>query len=292
MKCLLFVCLLAGVAEAGATKPPEGWTADPTLAASVANQASRQPHFGGLKATATAEAFRAPDLSGALYITRVVANATDAQRNQAASTELDELTAVLTRQNTKPAEYREENGTNLLRAFVVWTASGNVTTWSQMIVAGDAQQLVAVTAECVFNAEAPKPAIQACTNALGQLEAGIDLKARVPLERTRPSATPAPAPAAGSQSRNSSLVEGGVPVLPPRQIPADRQRERDDRPIYVGGGLVVFAALFWWNRKRREKFEKEDGGEPPTARRAKRRDADADDLHAAAADDGKEEPRS
>jgi hypothetical protein len=282
-RVLLLVCVAAGVARAGALKPPAGWTADPALAASVANQASRAPHFGGLKAVATAEAFRAPDKSGALYVTRIAATVTEAaQRDAAASTELDELTAVLARQHTTPETYREEPSDTALKAFVVYGSAG-VTTWSQMIVAGDAQQLVAVIGECVFNAEAPKPAIEACTKSLAELEAGIDLGARVPLKRlvNQPPAPVAPPPGAGSQS--TSLVEGGVPMLPPRQIPADRQRtEPDRRPIYVGAGLVAFAALFWWNRKRRDKFEREDRGEPVAKRPKRSRDADADDLHAAA----------
>ena len=234
-----FACA-AGAASAGTITPPPRWTADPAIAAAVSQRVAALPHFGGLPASVTVEAYRAPG-GAALYATRVVANVAAAERDRAATAELE--------------------GTTRQRATDRRTLDG-VAPRSRVVIAADTQQLVAVTGECVLADATPDVVATACAAALATLEPGVALDRREPLRivAREPTDVVSDAPILG---------EGGRATLPPMAIPNE---QTDRRPVYLGGALVVTALATWWNRRRRERFDRE-----PDA------DADADDLHAAAA---------
>lgn len=257
---------LAGVADAGTVTPPARWTSDPETAASLSRTLGAVPHFAGRNATVTTEAYRAPGNAGALYVTRVVANAAPADRDRAATAELAELAAPVTRQGVRPDETKQRaTNDRTLDGEIAWRDSSGVATRSRIVIAADSQQLVAVIGECMVAGETPDGVGAACAAALATLDPGIALA-----NRERIQLVPGESEAvAGSPIASSGPVlrDGAAhPTLTPMSIPPD-ERETDRRPIYVGAGLVVLACIFWWNRRRRERFEP---------------DADADDLHAAA----------
>ncbi len=301
MKLALLLLALGGVAHAGSVKPPAGWTSHESAAASLAQQLGAVPHFAGLQSIVSTEVYR-PPTGGSLYVTRVVANAKPVERDHAASVELGEIRASFRRAGDaarpESAGNRFDDATKQLEGYRRWTdASTKVTTSTRMVIAADAQQLVAVMGECVLGEDASVDVITTCRHALDSLDAGIALAARVPmtidLKALDAAERPPAAPTAGSSSGPSLVESGERPSLPPMQIPQD-PREPDRRPIFVGFGLIVLALVFYWNRKNREKlerqYEKETADKPaaePESKPAKS-DRDADDLHAAAEDDTKE----
>jgi hypothetical protein len=267
----ILLALLAASAGAAVT-PPAGWQRDAELAESVAAQLAKLPHFGGLPAgTIATTAFRAPG-GGALYVTTLAVNATAAQRDAAASAELAELGAAATRLGIAP-ELGVTAENKLLIGTAIWRdPDAKLTTRSRIVIAASAQQVVAITGECMLADDAAQALVAACTAALGTIEPDLPAADRVPLTRVAPSTTP-PAPPSGLAPL-PSFVEGPRPTLPPMSFPPPRS-DADRRPVYIGLGLVALAALFWWNRRRRDHFEREDrGGDEP--------DPDADDLHDAA----------
>jgi hypothetical protein len=306
---LVILGLLAGVAGAAPVTPPKQWTPDASSAVSLSQTLGNVPHFGGVRSVVTAEVYRAPS-GGALFVTRVAANVTAAQRDAAATAELDELRATLRRQGAgaKPESWaqRAHPDTKLLEAALAWRdVTAGLAMSSRAVIAGDGQQLVAVSGECVLAADAPAEITSACLAALATLDPGIAPAGRVALAIAGESAT-AGAEAGGPQAISETamprpsdrmadspsmqaplLDDGKRPALPPITIPPERSTDR--RPIYVGGGLVVLALLFWWNRKQRERFDREDEGPKQGDKQGEKTkpasaegDADADDLHAAA----------
>lgn len=302
----VLVGLLGGFAEAAPVIPPKLWAPDASSAVSLSQTLGNVPHFGGVRSVVTAEVYRAPS-GGSLVVTRAAANVTAEQRDAAATAELDELRATLRRQGAgaKPESWaqRANPDTKLLEAALAWRdLTAGLAISSRAVIAGDGQQLVAVSGECVLSVDAPAEITSACLAALATLDPGIAPAARITLAIVGESAT-AGAEAGGSQAISETAVprdgsrlagspsmqaplleDGSRPALQPMPIPPEHTQDR--RPIYVGGGLVVFAALFWWNRKRRERFEREDEDKKrgDTRRASGGGDADGDDLHAAAAD--------
>lgn len=295
---IILTCLAGTAAAAPGVTPPKGWIPDEPTAISLSRKLAAVPHFGGVPAIVATEAYRAPTGKGALYLTRVAANIKPEDRNKAATAELDEIRASMRRQGAaEPWAPSANPDTKLLVAALSWRdASTNLAISSVTIVAADAQQLVAITGECIFAAEVvAEPTNElapACREALRTLDPGIEPGTRVALTLAGdPAATsPVTAPSMGP-STAPLLGDGERPKLEPKAFP-QQSRDQDRRPIYVGGGLVVLALVFWWNRRRRERFEADydarakrtgpDQPEDEAADAGVSGDGDADDLHAAA----------
>lgn len=283
LSVLGWICVLgAGTAQAATVTEPAGWKLDASRSASLTRTLGELSHFGGLPSVATAYVYTAPT-GGALYVTRVTANASEAARDAAASAQLDELVAAVRRQGATPDTWdRRALDGKLLESRIAWRdARAGLATEGRTIVAGDLAHLVAVSGECVLAADAPADVATACKAALATLDTGIDAAARVELKlaaETPPVKLPATtAPSMSAPAMNAPIGQGTG--FEPIEIPPAKA-EPDRRPIYVGAGLIVLALVFWWNRKQREQVEREHGETPPRRRRA--RDADAEDLHAAA----------
>lgn len=293
-RALLALVVLGGIAHAEAVKAPLGWGIDHEMADALASRASGVPHFGDAQAIAIARVFRAPGQPVTLYVTRVEANVKTG-RDVAATAELDEVRGAMRRAGLKPEaeSQRSDAVTKQLEAAVSWRdTSLGIATSSRIVIAGDAQRLVAVLGECVsplgVDADAVKTLVATCNLALATLDTDVDPATRVPLEIVDVTAgvDPTAAAAATAGSGRSNPFEaprldatGPRPAMPPMTIAAP---ESDRRPIYIGAGILVLALLFWWNRQRRERFEREDA----------KTDEDADDLHAAAEDQEQEKDKS
>ena len=77
---------------------------------------------------------------------------------------------------------------------------------SRVIVAADAQQMVAVIGECLFAADTAKEVDAPCAAALATLDLGLPPAGRVDLAIVKTTPAPTPAPATGSSSRQSVSV--------------------------------------------------------------------------------------
>jgi hypothetical protein len=284
----------ASAAEAAPVKPPVGWTSDPEAALSLSKKAAEVPHFGHATSPLTS-VYRAPAHSayngGALYVTRIFATPKPEERDRAVTIELGELDAAIKRAGdnavAEPSTARTIPDLKLLEGRSTWRdkATG-IQTITRMIVAADDKQVVSVTGECVLAGDAAADIVKACNAALASLDPEIPVESRVVLNRVAGAVpTPAPPQPTGSATPGPSMLEGSSdrPALPPMTIPQE-QREPDRRPVYVGIGLVVLAVLFYWNRKNREKLER--AYEERVGKAEAKRDRDADDLHAAARDEG------
>ncbi len=299
MKLALLLLALGGVAHAAPVKPPAGWSGDQAAAVSLAQKVGPLSHFGGLPSVVTTSVYR-PAAGGSLFVTKLSSNAKTEERDRAATAELIEVDASMQRAGSaakSESDARTSEAQQLIASRRWIDTTTGVVTDSRIVVAADAQQLVAVMGECVLAGDASADVVTACKTALASLDPEIPVAARVPLAihaaTIDAAAKPAPVPAAGSASGPSLVESGERPSLPPMQIPQD-SREPDRRPILVGLGLIVLALVFYWNRKNREKlerkYEKATADKPATDPESKpaRSDRDADDLHAAAEDDTKE----
>jgi len=288
IRAILVLLALEGLAGAEAVKPPVGWGIDQEMADALATRAGAVPHFGDQKVIAIARVFRAPGQPVSLFVTRVEANIT-AARDIAATAELEEVRGPVRRAGMKPdSESRKADVvTKQLEGAVAWRdVSLGIVTSSRIVIAADAQRVVAVLGECVspIESDATKLLVTTCNLALATLETDIAPASRVPLAivDVTKGVDPQAAVAAGSGRSNPFEAPrldatGPRPAMPPMSVPPDRETDR--RPIYIGGGIVVLALLFWWNRKRRDRFEREDATKEAPA------DDDADALHAAAEPD-------
>ncbi|MEJ7598812.1 MAG: hypothetical protein WKG01_12970 [Kofleriaceae bacterium] len=274
------------VVHAESVKPPGGWVVDAPRADALALQVAALPHFGDTRALVTAKAFRAPDPHrAALYVTRLEGNIPVIARDVAATAELAEVRGSMRRAGAAPdvSTQRVDPATKLIEGEVTWGDPGTgIVTTSRIVIAGDAQRLVAVLGECVMPGDAAPAIVTACKGALASLDPDLPVTARVEiaivdvLAGVDPAAIAAAAAHGSARSSDAPRLDASGPrtTLPPMTIPQDRETDR--RPIYIGGGIVILAILFYWNRQRREKFEREDAVTDAEV------DADGDDLHAAA----------
>jgi hypothetical protein len=270
-RALAIVCLLAGSAAAETTfvKPPAGWTRADDQARSLAAKTNEVSHFGGAKSLATAEAFVAPTgYAAGLYITAVVGKVAD-HRDAAARVEVDSFLAAPKRaQLSSPQVSVEKTASAVdpakkqIDATVTWTdQQTGISTASRMIVVADAENIIAVTAEC-SHGEMKGAHVDACLAALATLDPGVALDKRQPISLAPEGSEPPPGPDATGPKPSlrppSTMSDGSRAPMPPINIQStETKRTTDKRPVYVGLGIVALAALFWWNRRRRERFEKE-----------------------------------
>jgi hypothetical protein len=285
MRAFVILMMLAGAARAGTITPPAGWTSDPETAVRLDKHLD---HFGGLPTQATFEVYRPATAGAVLYVTFAQAAVAAAKRDAAASAELEELRAEVKRHGgdakVESSSQAVDPAKQQIEGVLRWRdAAMGLVVSTRIVMAADAQRVLAVRGECMLAADAPAALVKACEDALATLDVGL-ATGRVALAITAteaPAATAAEPPASGSNGPPAArLDDGSRAVLPPIPV-APKARETDRRPIYVGGGLIVLAAAFWWNRRRREKFErdeKQERGVPADD------DGDGEDLHEAAAD--------
>ena len=265
--------VVAGTAVASPTPmvtPPAGWHADPERGSALATKLGALQHFGGAAASVAVEAYAPSAGTIALVVTRVSADKLPGSRDQAVRAALDELGA---RDGTF------DEATKQLRAARTRTDQGLVLD-AQLVIAADAEHVVAVTGECLDASTDPALAA-ACAAALRTLDTGVPLAQRVTLAPAHAGTPPPEVEPARGADTHAQFRDGTRVVLPPMAIAQDKPAV-DRRPIYIGAGLVVLAMVFYWNRRRRDRFDREDAPDD-------HRDDDGDDLHAAARGDAKDD---
>ncbi len=300
MRLALLFLALGGVAHAETFQAPAGWVADSTTAVSLSKRLGDMPHFGGLRTVVVTEVFQTTGAS--LYVTKMsasIAGLDEAARNKAASAQLDEVmvlapTRMIGKAITEASDARDNASPHALEGTHRWhDADTKITSNSRIVIAADAQQLVAVIGECLLAADVSKEVDSTCAASLATLDPYLAPASRVDLSIVKAASSahgPAPAPASGSSSGPSLVDSGERPSLAPMEIPQE-QREPDRRPIYVGLGLIVLAVIMYFNRKNRQKLERDyeqrsadKADQDKEARPARARGDDGDDLHAAAAE--------
>ena len=201
---------------------PAGWTGGASQ--ELVEQTGHQSHFGGVHGVIEAERYDGANV--VLYVTRV--GATTAAPGDAAEAELSLF--------AHPVAGRKIDD----KAITVESAwhDGEVSGTARMVVAADANRIVAVKGECYAGAQAKPDAIAACTQALSTLDPGIAPADRIAIPA--PSTMPA-VPQLSTPGPSETHV--AMPPMTVTQAP-------DRRPVYVGVGLIVIAAIFWWNRRR------------------------------------------
>ncbi len=288
MKALLALVLVTSVAHAtpGAMiTAPKGWTPDPERAAGLAQKEQALKHFGGAKVIVAAEAYVPSTPGVALFVTRVTSETLLGPQPAAARIAVDDFFA------SAPKPYAQlDSYDSQLRQFVVHTEVADLTvhtqTVSRMVIVFDATRVVTVRGDCLSADAATGGDVNACTQALWTLDAGIPLAQRMEVTVAAAAAVPEPEPTR-TLPQPASITDGQNVHLSPMTI-AQAKPDADRRPIYVGAGIVVLAAVFWWNRRQRERFDREDangGSRRDRVRERSRSDDDADDLAAAARGD-------
>lgn len=289
MRALLGVLVLTAVAQAapGAmVTPPKGWLPDPERAASLAQKEQALAHFGGAKVTVAVEAYLPVKPGVALFVTRVSSETLPGPQPAAARIAVDEFLARAPKPHDKRDGYDPAT-----RQYTAHTETADTTvhtqTVSHLVVVFDATRVVTVRGDCISADGAEGGDVNACTQALWTLDAGIPLDQRTAVTLAAPAPPEAVTPPAPMELKPQTSITDGQDVhLAPMTI-AQTKSDPDRRPIYIGAGIVVLAVVFWWNRRQRERFEREDAGEParPGKRPRPRDDDDAEDLAAAARGD-------
>lgn len=241
--------------------PPSAWTSDVSQASALAEKLNALPHFGGAPSLATTEVYIASGSPAALYVTAVAGKVTN-DRDTAARVAVDSFLgaarrAQLASQQVAVLESEEkvDSAGKQVTARLHWRDDeAGTQTRAALIVAADAENMIAVTGECVSGADTRPAETAACEQALATLNPGISESARVELALA-PAGTAPPEPP--SARVPATMTDGSRTPLPPMIVPSEPPRTTDRRPMYVGLGIVLLAALFWWNRRRRDRFDDE-----------------------------------
>jgi hypothetical protein len=260
-----------GLALAGPlVTPPPGWSADEDHARALAAKASEVAQLGGVRGVATTQVFR-PAPPGATLIVTLVAAKVATDREVAARGAVDDLHATSRRAALTGAKVVEDGWqervdpvARQVEASLAWRdPDAGVATTARLVLAADAETMIAVIGECVARADAAAELIDACQAALATLDPGIPAERRVALSLAPVGTEPPLAePAAGAPAREPARMDDGSRAPLPPMVIAPEPRRTDRRPVYVGLGIMVIAALFWLNRRRRARFEPEPSGEP------------------------------
>ncbi len=271
-RAIAIVMLLGAVAHADGTKPlvkaPDGWKADAEQANALAAKANGLTHFGGARSVATADVFVSPEPGGALFVTAIAAKVAADARDASARVAIDELGDATKRASLAGSgivvdswETKVDPAAKEVRGTLQWrdTKAGTQTN-ARIVIVGDAENMVAVTGECVTAAGGPKTLVDACTAALATLDPGVEQGRRVEIALAAPgTAPPEPVvPPAATVRGPSTMTDATHTPLPPIQVSAPEKPPTDRRPVYVGLGIVILAAVFWWNHNRRARFEKDE----------------------------------
>jgi hypothetical protein len=196
-------------------------------------------HFGGARSLATADVYVSPEPGAALFVTAVAAKVAPDAREASARVAIDELGDTTKRASLAGSgivvdswETKVDPATKEVRGTLAWrdTKAGTQTN-ARIVIVADAENMVAVTGECVSAVGGPKPVADACIAALGTLDPGIEPGKRVDVALAAPGTAP-PEPAAPTTAPPAKV--GGpatmsdathVP-LPPIQVSTRRNRPR------------------------------------------------------------------
>ena len=250
-RAVVFVMLLGGC-EADATRPlvkaPDGWKADAEQATALATKANGVSHFGGARSLATADVHVAPEPGGALFVTAVAAKVAADARDASVRVAIDELGDTAKRAALAGSgivvdswETKVDPAAKEVRGVLQWrdTKAGTQTN-ARIVIVADAENMVAVTGECVTAVGGPKQVADACIAALATLDPGIEPGVRVDLALAAPGAVP-PEPVVAPQPTTvrgpSTMTDAPRGPLPPIQVSTPEKPPTDRRPVYVGLGI-------------------------------------------------------
>lgn len=265
----LLLAVLAALTGGDFVKAPAGWTNDVEGATALTEKTNKLTHFGGnAPVLASAQIYIANDGPGGLYVIGVAAKLTE-HRDAAARVAFDSFLGAPQRAElTNSVVSIKQSGGGVddegkqIEATLQWqdTTAGTITN-ARLVIAADAENLIAVTGECVLSPDSTPATVDACAKALASLDAGIALDKRVALALAAAGTEPPPGPDRPSAMSSPTMSDGSRTPMPPITLPpAEPKRTVDRRPVYVGAGLVVLAGLFWWNRRRRERTESSGTG--------------------------------
>jgi hypothetical protein len=238
--------------------PPAGWHEDPEISSELSMKAAGAHPLGDTPTTSAAQAYFPATPGIGLYVTRSAAQ-TGTDHGAAARAALDAFEGAPERAKLLGATvtvgaHDASDAASQHVATLTWTDTAQgITTTSRLVIAANAQGLVAVSGECMGTTR-DAALVDACTKALATLDPGIPAADRVPVVIAAAAAAPPPAPAvqpSRMQSEPARLDDGTKLHL--EVGPA--KRATDMRPVYVGAGVLVLALIFWWNRRRRGKDE-------------------------------------
>lgn len=261
MRPLAIVMLLGGVAAAGTVvTPPAGWTA--ADAPDLARSAGELAHFAA-HAPATIGAAKlspATDVGVTLFATKVTLKISNDPA--AIRAEVDTFHGAAQRAQLSGStvveqgwqEKTDDTAKQVEATLGFHDTTNKITSTSRLVIVATADQLIAVTGECLARDDADAVALTACKAALATLDPGVPDRQPVALA---PSGTPAPVRDEPFHS-GPVISEGPRQPLPPMVIQPDVQPNVDRRPVFIGMGIVLLAGVFWWNMKRRARLEDED----------------------------------
>ena len=253
----------AAGADQPAIVPPAGWHLDEAQSEALGAKLRGTGYFGLPPDAATTVAnatVYVPGERGIALTVVLVAAKLSGEREAAARAAVDELHATSQRAALAGSGIVEDGwqekvdpAARQIDASLAWRdTTAKTSSTARLVIAGDAENLIAVTGEC-FASDDVSPKLAAdCMGALATLNPGIEPARRVALALA-PTGT-RPAPAEGSGAEPARMSDGSRTPLPPISVP-QQARTSDRRPVYVGIGLVVLAAAFWWNRRRRARRE-------------------------------------
>lgn len=271
-RALAIVMLLGGLAQADAVQPlvkaPDGWRSDREQATQLAAKANALSHFGGARSLATADVYLSPEPGAALFVTVVAAKVGADARDGSARIAIDELHDATTRAALAGSgivvdswETKVDPATKEVHGVLQWRdTKASTQTNARIVIVADAENMIAITGECLTTPGGPPKLAAACVAALATLDTGIDPAKRVPVALAAPgTAVPEPvAPPPSILGGPSTMTDATHTPLPPIQVSPPEKPPTDRRPVYVGFGIVILAAVFWWNQRRRARFDKED----------------------------------
>lgn len=272
-RALVIVMLLGTLAHADSTRPlvkaPAGWNQDAQQATALASKANGLSHFGGARSVATADVFVAPEPGAALFVTAVAAKVSADARDASARVAIDELGDQTKRASLAGSgivvdswETKVDPAAKEVRGTLQWrdTKAGTQTN-ARIVIVADAENMVAVTGECITAAGGPKPTADACIAALDTLDPGIEPASRVDLALAVPGTAPpepAVAPPPSRLGGPATMSDATHTTLAPIHVSTPERPPTDRRAVYVGLGIMIFAAVVWWNSRRRARFEKDE----------------------------------
>jgi hypothetical protein len=259
-----WLLLVASVASAGTLTKPEGWTASDSK--ELAAGASEATHFGvhgGPGSKVSAMQIAPPGDSGVmLFATRI--EMTVPNDPAAVRAEIDAFHGAAKRAQLAGTTIVEQGWTEHVddatkqvdAALEYHDTTNKLTVTSRIVIAAEADTLVAVTGECMARDDAAQKQATLCKLALASLDPDPAPKAKHRDIALAPAGTPAPED--HSENPGPSMSDGSHIPIPPLIIHPDTQPDIDRRPVYIGAGIVLLAGVFWWNMKRKRAEDDED----------------------------------